>query len=1072
MNSMSFNKIILFRIGLLSGILSFIIFSANAENKIPNQLNSALITKIDESIPIHLTKAYEKGKLLPATTELASGILDISNLVKKAKLNSDCLSIVKSLSDTTSPTSITTQTFENSFPEALWSVYSNLGSIDAYWGVVDSFAYEGEQSAWCAGGGSKSIEPSSGSYLNKMDGWMVYGPFNLSDATSGNISFYLNSNTESGYDFFKYMVSTDGINFKGWQVSGSTSGWVKKSIDFTDIPVLGNICGFSNVYVAFNFLSDGTTCNYSGSFVDSIAIQKVAGPKPNLELSSSSLSATVALNQTLSQFITIANSGNDSLNWQLTDSYPVLGSWNLFFDWSCDGAPSTIGMIFLTNGTFNTPNSNGTWSMNGNQVEWNYSFGTKYYGTINGDTMTGRIEYENTDLGCWTAIRNGTAQQSWISLSPTSGSLPAGNSQRVKILFSSSEHTIGSYNSSIFLSSNDPVYSSVRIPVKMTVSSCTIPATPVIDEIDNPTCFVETGDVVLNNLPGSGLWRLNEMTLDTIITGTGTSTTVSSLSPGIYTFTVTNSTGCTSNPSDEVIIDLQPEIPAAPGIGSITQPGCDSETGGVWLTGLSPNGSWIMSNNPYLPIIFITGTDTIIDGIFPGTWIFTATGSSGCTSLASDSVVINEQLATPTTPEIVSITQPSCQIATGSVELKGLPSVGTWKITDISDSIAISGSGPDTVITGFNPGSYYLKVANEAGCFSDVTDKVVINEQPLPPSPLIGTIVQSTCLSSANSLTLYGFPSDGTWMLTGISGDSIISGSGDSITLTALPEGTYTFKITDEKGCTSLSSDSAVINKQPQLSPPAIGSIIQPSCLSAIDSLILFNLPVTGTWTLTRIPGEISVTSTGESIALTNIPEGEYSFTIANEEGCVSKMSDKVVINAQPSTPSAPNIYNIIQPTATDSTGSVLLNQLPVTGSWILTRTPDSVSTIGSGESTTLSLISAGTYHFTVTNESGCTSDTSKEVIVKEYVSSNILGKNSSLLLYPNPVSNELVIELEANNKSIPYEIINGKGQVVSRSSLVNKAIVQTISYPPGVYMIRININKAPVCQTFIKQNN
>ena len=76
------------------------------------------------------------------------------------------------------------------------------------------------------------------------------------------------------------------------------------------------------------------------------------------------------------------------------------------------------------------------------------------------------------------------------------------------------------------------------------------PATITIGTITQPTCSVSTGSVILNNLPSSGSWTINPGA----IFGSGTSVIVSGLSPGTYNFIVTNSNGCVSNPSNNVVI--------------------------------------------------------------------------------------------------------------------------------------------------------------------------------------------------------------------------------------------------------------------------------------------------------------------------------------------------------------------------------------------------------------------------------------------------------------------------------------------------------------------------------------
>jgi Papain family cysteine protease/Secretion system C-terminal sorting domain len=80
--------------------------------------------------------------------------------------------------------------------------------------------------------------------------------------------------------------------------------------------------------------------------------------------------------------------------------------------------------------------------------------------------------------------------------------------------------------------------------------------------------------------------------------------------------------------------------------------------------------------------------------------------------------------------------------------------------------------------------------------------------------------------------------------------------------------------------------------------------------------------------------------------------------------------------------PSVPLIGTITHPTCTEARGSVVLDGLPVSGTWTLTRSPGGTVTSGTGISTTISGLAAETYTFTVTNVSGCTSETSANVVI------------------------------------------------------------------------------------------
>jgi len=74
-----------------------------------------------------------------------------------------------------------------------------------------------------------------------------------------------------------------------------------------------------------------------------------------------------------------------------------------------------------------------------------------------------------------------------------------------------------------------------------------------------------------------------------------------------------------------------------------------------------------------------------------------------------------------------------------------------------------------------------------------------------------------------------------------------------------------------------------------------------------------------------------------------------------------------------------------------------------------------------------------------------------------------------SMKAYPNPVTNELTIELEGNTTKTNFEILNSLGQVVFSGNLIEKTIVQTASFASGVYMIKLKSGKSFEFKKIIK---
>ena len=164
---------------------------------------------------------------------------------------------------------------------------------------------------------------------------------------------------------------------------------------------------------------------------------------------------------------------------------------------------------------------------------------------------------------------------------------------------------------------------------------------------------------------------------------------------------------------------------------------------------------------------------------------------------------------------------------------------------------------------------------------------------------------------------------------------------------------------------------------------PGIGTITQPTCTVVTGSVVLNDLPATGTWTITRTPGKITKTGTGTSTSITGLLSGTYTFTVTNSSGCVSEVSGDVVINTQPTTPGIPVVGDITEPNCMLTKGSIALNGLPSTGTWTLITNPGATRTTGTGANTIIEGLSIGpVYTFSVINSEGCGSPISIPVSI------------------------------------------------------------------------------------------
>ena len=314
-------------------------------------------------------------------------------------------------------------------------------------------------------------------------------------------------------------------------------------------------------------------------------------------------------------------------------------------------------------------------------------------------------------------------------------------------------------------------------------------------------------------------------------------------------------------------------------------------------------------------------------------------------------------------------------------ESKGNPTTWAW---DIDNDGITDYTEANPTHTYKNAGTYSVKltVTDELSKTSLKTSNVVINAQTLmPEAPKVGIITDPTCILPTGSVILEGLPAS--WTLTRIPGGTITIGSGPSATISGLIAGTYTYTVTNVSGCTSLASANVVINPFAS-SPiaPTIGLITHPTCTLTTGSVVLNGLPATATWTLTKSPGGETTTGTGTSKTISGLAAGTYNYSVTNVTGCTSIPSANIIINEQPVTPVPPIVGMVTHSTCALATGSVVLNGLPATGTWTITKSPGGSTTTGSGTSATIPRLATGISTFTVTNASGCTSGLSASVVI------------------------------------------------------------------------------------------
>ena len=253
------------------------------------------------------------------------------------------------------------------------------------------------------------------------------------------------------------------------------------------------------------------------------------------------------------------------------------------------------------------------------------------------------------------------------------------------------------------------------------------------------------------------------------------------LTPGIYTVSVRDATGCIKAVSVTVANAAAPTLSA-----TATTAACGNVNGTITATG----------NGGVAPLQYsLDGTtfqaSNIFTGLAPGAYIVTVKDASGCTRTFAINV------GTTGGPIVsASSTASNCSVNDGTITAIASGTIGTYQYSINGVSYQFSGT-----FTGLAPGNYIILAKDGNGCISAVSVTV---------SSISGPLVTAVSTASACNIN------DGTITATGTGGTAPLEFSIDGITFqgsnlfTGLAPNTYTVTVKDANGCTKTTTVSVV----------------------------------------------------------------------------------------------------------------------------------------------------------------------------------------------------------------------------------------------------------------------
>jgi gliding motility-associated-like protein len=412
---------------------------------------------------------------------------------------------------------------------------------------------------------------------------------------------------------------------------------------------------------------------------------------------------------------------------------------------------------------------------------------------------------------------------------------------------------------------------------------------------------------------------------------------LNNLSSGIYTVTITDANGCTTNASATI---TQPAGSLNANTSVIQNVLCNSGSDGS--VDLTVNGG----TAPYTFNWSNGATTEDLSNISSGTYTVTITDTNGCTANASAIII-----------------QPSGSLnANASATQNVLCNSGSDGSVDLTVnggtapySYNWSNGASTEDLNNLSSGTYAVTITDSNGCIANASATIT---QPSASLNANATVTQNVLCNSGT---------DGSVDLTVNGGTSPYSynwSNGSSTEdLNNLSSGTYTVTITDANGCTT---NASVTITQPSSSLNANAAATHNVlCYSGTDGSV--DLTVNGGTS----PYSYNWSNGASTEDLNNLSSGTYTVTITDANGCTANASATITQPSSSLNANAAATHNVLCNSGTD--GSV---DLTVNGG----TSPYSYNWSNGASTEDLNNLSSGTYTVTITDANGCTANVSATI--------------------------------------------------------------------------------------------
>ncbi len=502
---------------------------------------------------------------------------------------------------------------------------------------------------------------------------------------------------------------------------------------------------------------------------------------------------------------------------------------------------------------------------------------------------------------------------------------------------------------------------------------------------------------------------------------------------GTYEFVITDSQGCTITTNQVVVTDNNP--PAVTEV--LTHPLCNTSADGVVEL-------QITSGTPPYQIVFngsAPSSQTTYAGLLAGTYAYTVTDSKGCVANGNVTLVAPN----PIIPGAITVVQDyRCDTSSATLQATGY-SGGTPPYEFSIDGVNFQSS--DT-FTGLLDGTYTITIRDDNGC-TDVTAPVTID--PLnEPTDLSFVATAPTCPAIVSDVTVTVTGGNAPFVFEIIAPAGSAVNNGNTPTFNGLAPGTYTFRVTDDKGCTI--QENFTIQEIPEIA--VISQLVSNvTCVGDTDGELSFTVSdfaTTYSYVVTNSGGAVIQSqnniNTTTAITVTNLAAETYTITVTDDTTNCTASSDTII--QEPSNPLDFTFTNT--PVTCIANASITVN---ATGGWgnyqyQLVETSGPTTVYPYQGSNVFTDVPDGTYEIYVRDGGGC--EIIKPLVIDPAVAPTIAFDPASDLCYDDTNSASLTISITDGVAPYTYSINGGAQQPVSGNPFTISGLI------PGTYNIAV----------------